>query len=111
MIETLPPLVSERQAPVPDHAPLLEQLATLRRENAALWAENVALRVDMARMFAQLTPQQRQMMWLAYVEGADHREIASQMNLRAGSIRVLLHRARRRLARLLEQRPGDPRKE
>src|SRR5438067_1093617 len=44
MIETLPLLVSERQAPAPDHAPLLEQLAMLRRENAALGAENAALR-------------------------------------------------------------------
>jgi transposase len=48
MIETLPPLVPERQAPAPDHAPLLEQLATLRRENAALCAENAALRVENA---------------------------------------------------------------
>jgi hypothetical protein len=33
MIETLPPLVPELQAPVPalDHATLLERLATLRR--------------------------------------------------------------------------------
>src|SRR5919199_4554512 len=45
MIETLPPLVPERQVLAPDHAPLLEQLAMLWRENAALCAENAALRV------------------------------------------------------------------
>ena len=39
MIETLPP-------PAPDHAPLLEQLATFRRENTALCAANAALRVE-----------------------------------------------------------------
>src|ERR687885_2225577 len=50
MIETLPPLVPERQVLAPDHAPLLEQLATLWRENAALWAENAALRVENAAL-------------------------------------------------------------
>jgi len=62
---------------------------------------DVALRVDMTRVFEQLTPQQRQLMWLAYVEGADHHEIAQAINVRPGSVRVLLYRARRRLARLL----------
>jgi RNA polymerase sigma-70 factor (ECF subfamily) len=60
-----------------------------------------ALRLDMASVFAKLTPQQRQMMWLSYVEGQDHREIASALGLREGSIRVLLHRARKKLASLL----------
>src|SRR5215211_1035243 len=46
MIATLVPRVPERQAPAPDHAPLLEQLATLRRENTALWAENAAVRAE-----------------------------------------------------------------
>jgi RNA polymerase sigma-70 factor (ECF subfamily) len=62
---------------------------------------DMVLRLDMIRVFQQLKPQQRQMMWLAYVEGADHREIAAALGLRAGSVRVLLHRARRRLASLL----------
>jgi RNA polymerase sigma-70 factor (ECF subfamily) len=46
------------------------------------------------------------MLWLAYVEGADHREIAEALELRAGSIRVLLHRARKKLARLIESTGG-----
>ncbi len=54
MIETLPPLVSERQAPAPDRAPLLEQLAMLRRENAALGAENAALRVEIGVLQARV---------------------------------------------------------
>ena len=62
---------------------------------------DMALRLDMIQVFQQLKPQQRQMMWLAYVEGADHREIAAALGLREGSVRVLLHRARRRLASLL----------
>jgi RNA polymerase sigma-70 factor, ECF subfamily len=62
---------------------------------------DMVLRLDMIRVFRQLKPQQRQMMWLAYVEGADHREIASAVGVREGSVRVLLHRARRKLASLL----------
>jgi len=53
---------------------------------------DAALRMDMERVFRQLRPQERAMMWLAYVEGSDHREIA---------VRVLLFRARKRLAALL----------
>jgi RNA polymerase sigma-70 factor (ECF subfamily) len=65
---------------------------------------DMSLRVDMARTFQQLSPQQRQMMWLAYVEGNDHAEIAAALNVRPGSVRVLLHRARRKLAALLRER-------
>jgi len=73
---------------------------------------DMPLRLDMARTFGQLKPQQRQMMWLAYVEGAEHREIAAALGLRERSVRVLLHRARRKLATLLRQREsgsGEPR--
>jgi len=73
---------------------------------------NPSLRLDMARVFERLRPQQRQMMWLAYVEGADHREIAAALGLRERSVRVLLHRARQKLAALLRQREtgsGEPR--
>jgi RNA polymerase sigma-70 factor (ECF subfamily) len=62
---------------------------------------DIALRVDMTRTFERLRPQQRQLMWLAYVEGNDHREIAAALGLRERSVRVLLHRARRKLATLL----------
>jgi len=64
-------------------------------------SRDLSLRLDLARIFGQLRPQQRQMMWLAYVEGADHREIAAALGLRERSVRVLLHRARRKLAALL----------
>jgi RNA polymerase sigma-70 factor (ECF subfamily) len=60
------------------------------------------LRLDMIRMFQQLRPQERQMLWLAYVEGANRQEIADALELREGSVRVMLHRARRKLASLLK---------
>jgi RNA polymerase sigma-70 factor (ECF subfamily) len=46
-------------------------------------------------------------MWLAYVEGADHREIAAALGLRERSVRVLLHRARRKLAALIQRSKAD----
>lgn len=68
---------------------------------------DIALRLDMVRLFEQLRPQQRQLMWLAYVEGADHREIAAALGLRERSVRVLLHRARRKLAALIQRSKAD----
>ena len=65
---------------------------------------DLPLRLDMERMFHELSPQERQMMWLAYVEGADHGEIAEALNLKKGSIKVLLSRVRHKLAALLGER-------
>ena len=62
---------------------------------------DAALRMDMERVFRQLRPQERAMMWLAYVEGSDHREIAEAVGVKERSVRVLLFRARKRLAALL----------
>lgn len=64
---------------------------------------NPGLADDMTRVFEQLKPQQRALLWLAYVEGFDHREIAGALRLKEGSVRVLLFRARKKLAALLER--------
>ena len=68
---------------------------------------DTALQLDMERTFLRLRPLDRQMLWLAYVEGASHREIAAALGLREGSIRVLLSRARDKLLQMLEQ-PATP---
>jgi RNA polymerase sigma-70 factor (ECF subfamily) len=47
------------------------------------------------------------LLWLAYVEGANHKEIAKSTGLRAGSIRLLLFRARRKLADMLRHRAEE----
>lgn len=62
---------------------------------------DATLRMDVGRLFARLKPRERQLVWLAHVEGADHREIAAALGLRSASIRVLLSRARARFAGLL----------
>ncbi len=59
---------------------------------------------DTMRIFAELKPQERALLWLAYVEGYEHREIASVLELGEKSVRVLLFRARQKLARSLERK-------
>jgi RNA polymerase sigma-70 factor (ECF subfamily) len=58
-------------------------------------------RTDLARAMAQLRPIQRKMVWLAYVQGSSHAEIAEVLGLKASSIKLLLFRARRKLATFL----------
>jgi len=50
----------------------------------------------------QLRPRDRQLLWLAHAEGYSHREIAEVTGLGSASIRLLLFRARRKIARLLQ---------
>jgi RNA polymerase sigma-70 factor (ECF subfamily) len=57
--------------------------------------------LDVARSFGQLAPRERAMLWLAYVEGSAHDEIAQSLGVRSGSMKVLLFRARRKLRELL----------
>jgi RNA polymerase sigma-70 factor (ECF subfamily) len=53
---------------------------------------------------AQMRPRDRQLLWLAYAEGYSHHEIAEVTGLASASIRLLLFRARRKIARLLRER-------
>jgi RNA polymerase sigma-70 factor, ECF subfamily len=53
---------------------------------------------------SRLKPRERQLLWLAYAEGCNHKEIAEITGLKSPSIRLLLFRARHKLARLLRQR-------
>ena len=57
----------------------------------------------------QLTLRDRQLLWLAYAEGYNHREIAEVTGLASASIRLLLFRARRRIAALLRPVPAAER--
>lgn len=62
-------------------------------------------RTDVRRCFERLKPRQRQLLWLAHVEGFDHEEIAHLTGLRVASVRVLLFRARAQLAAALRHKP------
>jgi RNA polymerase sigma-70 factor (ECF subfamily) len=53
----------------------------------------------------QMRPRDRQILWLAYAEGYSHREIAEVTGLVSASVRLLLFRARRKMASLLQHQP------
>jgi len=57
---------------------------------------------DALRFFRRLKPQEQLLLWLAYVEGFEHREIATALGVGEKSVRVLLFRARKKLAHTLE---------
>lgn len=71
-------------------------------------AEQVQLRQDVGRALARLKPRERALLWLAYVLGSSHKEIAEVLGLKAPSIRLLLFRARRKLANLLRSAESEP---
>jgi RNA polymerase sigma-70 factor (ECF subfamily) len=58
-------------------------------------------RTDVTRAMEQLRPRDRAMLWLAYAEGASHDEIAGVIGVRPASMKLLLFRARRKMAKLL----------
>jgi RNA polymerase sigma-70 factor (ECF subfamily) len=56
---------------------------------------------DLRRAMTHLKPRERALLWLAYAQGSSHKEIAESLGLRTASVKLLLFRARRRLAALL----------
>ena len=64
-------------------------------------AERIERSTDLDRAMARLKPAQREMLWLAYAEGASHEEIAEVLGVRSANVRSLLARARRKLVTLL----------
>src|SRR5512141_1730683 len=62
-----------------------------------LRADRGELRHDMMRVFAELKPQERALLWLAHVEGSSHEEVAEALGVKAKSVKVMLFRARKRL--------------
>jgi RNA polymerase sigma-70 factor (ECF subfamily) len=55
-------------------------------------------RTDLSRALMQLSPRERAMLWLAYAHGSSHRDIASTVGVKTASVKLLLFRARRKLA-------------
>jgi RNA polymerase sigma-70 factor (ECF subfamily) len=59
-------------------------------------------RQDVRRALGRLKPRERAMLWLAYANGSSHAEIADVLGLKTTSIKLLLFRARRKLAATLQ---------
>ncbi len=67
-------------------------------------AANAERRTDLSRAMLQLTPRERAMLWLAYAHGSSHRDIASTIGVKTASVKLLLFRARRKLADAMRDR-------
>jgi RNA polymerase sigma-70 factor (ECF subfamily) len=61
-------------------------------------------RADVRRAMGRLKPRERALLWLAYAQGSSHSEIAGVLGVKTASIKLLLFRARRKLAAMLEAR-------
>jgi RNA polymerase sigma-70 factor (ECF subfamily) len=85
----------------PSHMQLFESSDSAALQTDGDLAERTARQTDLGRAMAQLKPRERQMLWLAYAQGESHRDIAEALGLKTGSIKLLLFRARRKLAGLL----------
>ncbi len=68
------------------------------------------LAADVGRLLSAIDPRERELVLLAYVEGASHREIAAVTGLQEASVRPVLFRIRQKLAGILRAR-GFPTKE
>jgi RNA polymerase sigma-70 factor, ECF subfamily len=75
-----------------------EELFSARCE----WAQTET-RVILGPAMAKLRQRDRQLLWLAYAEGYSHCEIAEITGLASASVRLLLFRGRRKMARLLRE--------
>lgn len=73
----------------------------IERVSSAGQAGDTEKSADFTRAMARLKPRERAMLWLAYAEGNSHQEIAQVLGLSPGSMKILLFRARRKLAGLL----------
>jgi RNA polymerase sigma-70 factor (ECF subfamily) len=58
---------------------------------------------DVRRALGRLKPRERALLWLAYANGSSHAEIADVLGLKTGSIKLLLFRARRKMASALQR--------
>jgi RNA polymerase sigma-70 factor, ECF subfamily len=85
LIDDLPPTHPAANSPAPD---------TSAQTDA---------RLTLLPALAQLRPRDRQLLWLAHAENYSHREIAQITGLAATGIRLLLFRARRQMAQLLQK--------
>lgn len=82
---------SRKGAPLPEYS----SVSDLARE--------VEERQDWARYLDQVTPRQRELLWLAYVEQFSHKEIAAMIGVGAPSIGPMLSRARERFSEILKK--------
>jgi RNA polymerase sigma-70 factor, ECF subfamily len=94
-----------RRRPRVAESPLADGIGDIEHADpqSADAANGAVRRLDLARSMARLKPRERELLWLAYAQGSSHKEIAETLGLKSASIKLLLFRARRRLAGLLRE--------
>jgi RNA polymerase sigma-70 factor, ECF subfamily len=92
-----------RRRPRPDESRLADGGDGTERIDPQSADAGAVRRLDLARSMARLKPRERDLLWLAYAQGSSHKEIAETLGLKTSSVKLLLFRARQRLARLLRE--------
>ena len=87
-----------REVALPDD----ESARPLACEDAA--PARFAVKRRSAGRWTRLRPRDRDLLWLAYTQGLSHAEMARTLGVKTGSVKLLLFRARTRLAARLRRR-------
>ena len=104
-------LVSDRRRRPSRELPMPEGFEDERAEAGGQSTPGaLAARRDVARALGTLRPRDRDLLWFAYAQGFTHAEIAAEVGVRPGSIRLMLSRARARLLAVLTRTPDGVRK-
>jgi RNA polymerase sigma-70 factor, ECF subfamily len=85
-----------------------ERSETAAPQQTATMEPRDVLRHDMMKIFGELKPRERALLWLAHVEEADHEDISEALGVKTKSVKVLLFRARKKLGELLTKKGLAP---
>ncbi|MCW2983488.1 MAG: sigma-70 family polymerase sigma factor [Conexibacter sp.] len=85
----------------------LEEHGDLDDRVAARRLERLPLQVDVRRAVRSLTPQDRKLLALRYVDDLTQPAVASALGIPEGTAKVRLHRARGRLQQVLAEHDGE----
>jgi RNA polymerase sigma-70 factor (ECF subfamily) len=88
----------------------LDEHAEVADGAAAGRLDALPLQLDVRRAVRRLTPQDRKLLALRYVDDLTQPAIADALGIPEGTAKVQLHRARRRLQRVLSQHDGRERR-
>jgi RNA polymerase sigma-70 factor (ECF subfamily) len=80
----------------------LRQFEQLADQESLAFQKSIEAVQDVKRALTQLKPKQRELLWLAYVEGFRHDEIAGIVKVKTPSIRPMLARARAQFVKLMK---------
>ena len=80
----------------------VRQFEQLADQESLAFEKSIEAVQDVRRVLKQLKPKQRELLWLAYVEGFRHDEIAGIVKVKTPSVRPMLARARAQFVQLMK---------